>query len=85
MLQETFLSFITDSSLQGRKRKYFAYSDKNMVSPVRVKSGDAEVCVETNLSANATSNLIKKMIAKYEIDKENYHVYYKADYSDLHK
>jgi len=40
--------------------------------------------VETNLSANFIVKIIAKMINIYKINVEEYKIYLKADYTELH-
>lgn len=83
--QDTFINFITDPEMQGKKRSYFAYDGEEMNSPLKIKVGTEEVYVESHLSANGIRDLIKKILDRYEIKIDNYNVYFRADYSELHE
>jgi hypothetical protein len=82
--KDIFVSFITDSEMNGKKRNYFAYSNEEMNCPLKIKVGDKDVYVESHLNANGIRDLLKKILEKYKIDIDNYNVYFRADYSELH-
>ena len=56
-----------------------------MNSPIEVGNEDNNFYVEGNLSANSIIDLIKKLLLKYDIDLDEYKIYLKADYTDLHE
>lgn len=75
--------FVNDPKMNGKKRIYFSKNKPSvMISPREVK--EANIYVETNLSANSIRNLLIKILKKYNIQLCNYKLYIKADYSELH-
>ncbi|MBB6696666.1 hypothetical protein [Clostridium algidicarnis] len=77
-------SFPDSPKMNGKKVIYFSRVElPNMRAPRKIKSG--ELYIETNLSANSIRNIIIKALSKYNIKLNNYKVYLKADYSELHK
>ena len=81
--EKIFISFANDKNMNGKKRNYFSFDDKNIRKPKKLKSTD--FFVETNLSANSIKQIIIKMLKKYQIKLQDYVVYYRADYTELNK
>lgn len=81
---EALQSFPDNPKMNGKKVIYFSRVQlPNMRAPRKLKSTD--LYIETNLSANSIRNIITKALNKYNIRLNNYKIYLKADYSDLHK
>jgi uncharacterized protein YeeX (DUF496 family) len=81
--QEKMESFTDDEKMNGRKVRYFSLSNKsNMNKPVGISG--SKLFIETNLSANSIRNLLVKMLQRYEIRINDFIVYLRADYSNLH-
>jgi hypothetical protein len=77
-------SFATDEDMNGRKMSYFSlHENSGMRKPVQL-AGE-KLYIETNLSANSIRNLIVKMLQKYGIKINEFKIYFRADYSELHK
>lgn len=75
--------FVDNSKMNGKKVIYFSRVKlPTMKSAREVKNAD--IYVETNLSANAIRNLLIKVLNKYNIKLNDYKIYLKADYSELH-
>ena len=76
-------SFVDDSKMNGKKVIYFSRVKlPTMRAVVEIKS--VNIYVTTNLSANGIRNLLIKMLNKYNIKLNDYKIYLKADYSELH-
>ncbi|MDY4253635.1 MULTISPECIES: hypothetical protein [unclassified Clostridium] len=76
-------SFVDNPKMNGKKRIYFS---RVKLPTMIVARGieDANIYIETNLSANRIRNLLIKMLNKYNISLSDYKIFLKADYSDLH-
>lgn len=83
--ENKFGNFITDDDFKGRKRDYISNTTNKMNSPIEVGNEDNHFYVEGNLSANSIIDLIKKLLLKYDFDLDEYKIYLKADYTDLHE
>lgn len=79
---EIFSSFLTDITMQGRKRKYFSYDSSELREGVRIKN--TKIYIEYNVSATFVRNIIIKMLEKYEIPKRNCHIFIRRDLTSLH-
>ena len=76
-------SFVNEPKMNGKKRVYFSNSKlPTMESAREIK--EAEIYIETNLSANGIRNLLIKILKRYNIKLSDYKIYFKADYSELH-
>ena len=53
-----------------------------MVNPKLVAG---KIFVETNISSNGIRNLISKLLKQYGFKTNEFKVYLRADYSELHK
>ncbi|MDO5039561.1 hypothetical protein [Clostridium sp.] len=81
--KDIITNFVDDPKMNGKKVIYFSRVKlPTMKSPREIKN--ANIYVETNLSANSIRNLIIKMLNKYNIKLNDYKIYLKADYSELH-
>lgn len=77
----TFDSLIDSPSFKGRKISYFGYKyvkDKNL----RIEG--TNVYVWMNLSANSITKLIKKILIAFNENPDDFYIYLKADYTELH-
>jgi len=78
-----FRSFEHDRKMNGKKSKYFSRNSELLRKPVLLDKTD--IYIETNMSANSIRNLIVKMLQKYDYKISDYILYFRADYSELHK
>lgn len=79
---DIFSNFLSDTSMQGRKCKYFSYDSSELREGVRIKG--SKIYIEYNVSATFVRNIIIKMLEKYEIPKRNCHIYIRRDLTSLH-
>lgn len=79
---DLFSSFLSDTSMQGRKCKYFSYDSSELREGVRIKG--SKIYIEYNVSATFVRNIIIKMLEKYEIPKRNCHIFIRRDLTSLH-
>ncbi len=79
---DIFSSFLSDTSMQGRKCKYFSYDSSELREGVRIKG--SKIYIEYNVSATFVRNIIIKMLEKYEIPKRNCHIFIRRDLTSLH-
>lgn len=76
-------TFVDNPKMNGRKVVYFSNTNiPTMRAPRKIDS--ASIYIETNLSANGIRNLLVKVLGKYNIKLNDYKIYLKADYSNLH-
>lgn len=76
--------FPDDPKMNGKKVIYFSrVALPTMRAPRKLES--LNMYIETNLSANSIRNVITRALNKYDIRLNNYKIYLKADYSDLHR
>ncbi len=80
--RDIFASFLTDTTMQGRKCKYFSYDSSELREGVRIKG--SKIYIEYNVSATFVRNIIIKMLEKYEIPKRNCHIFIRRDLTSLH-
>ena len=66
----------------GKKNTYF--QKKSVPERNELISG-TDIYVWTNLSANDIVKLIRRMLKYLQIPEENFIVFLRADYSELHK
>lgn len=79
---DIFSSFLSDTTMQGRKCKYFSYDSSELREGVRVKG--SKIYIEYNVNATFVRNIIIKMLEKYEIPKRNCHIFIRRDLTSLH-
>lgn len=80
---EIIRSFVDNPKMHGKKVIYFSRIKLPTMRAAReIKL--ANIYVETNLSANGIRNLLVKILNKYNIKLNDYKIYLKADYSELH-
>lgn len=79
---DIFSSFLTDTTMQGRKCKYFSYDSSELREGVRIKG--SKIYIEYNVSATFVRNIIIKMLEKYEIPKRSCHIFIRRDLTSLH-
>ncbi|MGL4849192.1 MAG: hypothetical protein ACRC28_09745 [Clostridium sp.] len=75
--------FTEDPKMHGKKVKYFSKVESEIIRDPR-KIDKANIYVETSLSANGIRNLLVKILKKFNIKLNDYKIYLKADYSELH-
>ena len=78
-----FASFEADPDLQGRKRPYFSRDGADLDTPAKIP--DADLYVETHVSARYLKKMISNLLGKYSISEEEYLIYLKKDFSPLHE
>ena len=78
-----FTSLETDPDLQGRKRPYFSRDAAELDTPAKIP--DADLYVETHVSARYLKKMISKLLGKYAIPEEEYLIYLKKDFTPLHE
>jgi len=76
-------SFVDNPKMNGKKVIYFSRVKLPTMRAAR-EIKNANIYIETNLSANGIRNLLIKMLNKYNIKLSDYKIYLKADYSELH-
>lgn len=75
-------SFLKDPIMKGKKCTYFLphnVNQKNIIIP------GTNIYIWINLSCNAIRNLLIKILNKYKINQNQFYIYLRADYTDLHK
>lgn len=80
------ISFINDPTMQGRKAPYFSntlIAEDNVNKNEKV--GNLDVYVWVNLSCNQIRNVIRRILKKYNYKFDDFKIYLRADYTDLHK
>lgn len=77
---ELFESFADDKSMKWGDTYNFSKDPEVMRGPVKIPNSD--VYVETTKDSIAVRQLVAKMLDKYNIDKDSYKVYIRADYTD---
>ena len=75
-------SFVLMPDLCGRKNRYF---QKSSVLGRNQRITGTDIFVWTNMSANEIVRLIKKMLKYAHVAPEEFQVFLRADYSELHK
>ena len=78
-----FASFESDPDLTGRKRPYFSRDGAGLDTPAKIP--DADLYVETHVSARYLKKMISNLLGKYGIPGEEYLIYLKKDFSPLHE
>ena len=73
----------TCPDLQGRKRPYFSRDGVGLDTPAKIP--DADLYVETHVSARYLKKMISKLLGKYNIPEEEYLIYLKKDFTTLHE
>lgn len=83
---EKMKSFVDDPTMKGRKVSYFStesivedYVNKNEKIP------GTELYVWVNLSCNHIRNIIRKMLKKYGFSFDDFKIYLRANFSELHR
>lgn len=79
-------SFLEDPTMKGRKVSYFG--TKQVIEDFTVKNEHipgTELYVWVNLSCNHIRNILRKMLKKYGYKRDDFKIYLRADYSELHK
>lgn len=78
-----FASLENDPDLQGRKRPYFSTDGAGLDTPAKIP--DADMYVETHVSARYLKKMIIKLLGKYEIPEEEFMIYLRKDFTPLHE
>jgi len=79
-------SFLEDPTMKGRKVSYFG--TKQVIEDFIAKNEKipgTDLYVWVNLSCNHIRNILRKMLKKYGYRREDFKIYLRADYSNLHK
>lgn len=78
-----FTSLEADPDLQGRKRPYFSRDGVGLDTPAKIP--DADLYVETHVSARYLKKMISKLLGKYDIPEQEFLIYLKKDFTPLHE
>jgi hypothetical protein len=78
-----FASLESDPDLQGRKRPYFSRDGVGLDTPAKIP--DADLYVETHVSARYLKKMIANLLGKYDIPEDAYLIYLKKDFTPLHE
>lgn len=78
-----FTSLENDPDLQGRKRPYFSRDGVGLDTPAKIP--DADLYVETHVSARYLKKMIANLLGKYDIPEEEFLIYLKKDFTPLHE
>lgn len=78
-----FASLERDPDLMGRKRPYFSRDGLDMDTPAKIP--DADLYVETHVSARYLKKMIRNLLQKYEIPEDEYQIYLRKDFTALHE
>lgn len=81
---EILKSFVDSPKMNGKKVIYFSRVKLPTMRAPR-KMDSLELYIETNQSANSIRNIIIKALNRYNIKLNNYKIYLRADYSELHR
>lgn len=76
-----FRGFENNPKMNGKRRKYFSADDSKLRKPYKING----IYVETNVNGNSIRNLIIKMLQQYGFKINEFKVFLRADYTDLHK
>ncbi len=71
-----------DQELQGRKRPYFSKDGMTLDSPAKVP--DADLYVETHVSARYLRKMLTKILQKFGVPLSEFQIYLKKDFTALH-
>ncbi len=71
-----------DEELQGRKRPYFSKDGMTLDSPAKVP--DADLYVETHVSARYLRKMLTKILRKFGVPLTEFQIYLKKDFTALH-
>lgn len=82
MDKKTFMSFKDKTSMNGETRDYFSDSGENMDLPYFLRES---IYINTRFDANGFRDLLIKAIKSYNLDVEDFKIYFKADYNSLHR
>ncbi len=79
-------SFVDDPTMKGKKVSYFGkkYVVEDFINKNEQIPG-TDLYVWVNLSCNNIRNILRKILKKYGIGLDNFKIYLRADYSELHK
>lgn len=78
-----FASFEADPDLQGRKRPYFSATGAGLDTPAKIP--DADLYVETHVSARYLKKMIMNLLTKFGIPHEEFLIFLKKDFTALHE
>lgn len=78
--EQKFLNFENLPRMNGKKRKHFSKRKGDMRNPAGVKG---KIYLEANMDSNGLKKLVIKLLREYGYTKEDYKVYFAADYTDL--
>lgn len=76
-----FRGFENNPKMNGKRRKYFSEDESKLRKPYKVN----DIYIETNINGNGIRNLIIKMLQQYGFKINDFKVFLRADYTDLHK
>lgn len=81
--KDIIMKFPNNEKMNGKKVVYFAYDEHDIVrSPKKIEN--INLFVSTNHSANSIRNIIINILREYKISTNEFKIYLRADYSELH-
>ena len=80
---EILKGMVDEKRQVGRRRVRMTYDKKTILRPVKIKG--SSIWLETNRSASDIMKSILTLAERYGIPKEKIRVYFKRDYTGLHK
>ena len=81
--KEIIMNFPNNKRMNGKKVTYFAYNKNDIVRAPK-KIDNIDLFVSTNHSANSIRNIIMNILREYKISMNDFKIYLRADYSELH-
>ena len=78
--EQKFVNFENLPKMNGKRRKHFSKRKDDMRNPAGVRG---KIYLETNMDSNGLRKLVIKLLKEYGFTKEDYKVYFAADYTDL--
>lgn len=79
--ESKLLGFEDNPKMNGKRRKYFSTKRNELRKPEKLSN----IYIETNINSNGIRNLIVKMLQQYEFKINEFKVFLRADYTELHK
>ncbi|MGG3772966.1 hypothetical protein [Heyndrickxia faecalis] len=80
--ENKFMGFEHKPTMNGKKRKYFSRHETGMTKPKLINN---KIFIETNISGNGIRNLVLKLLKEYGYKSNEFKVYLKADYTEMHR
>lgn len=77
---EKWAGFEHDAKMNGKRKKVFSADRGQLRKPEKI----GDLYIETNRSANDIRNLLIKLLRAYDYKMNDFKIYLRADYTDLH-